>query len=51
MMSTEIIKEEFGDSNGRLQITLAVTAKMDPYDIQKQLASRRGVRKQVTEQQ
>src|SRR5215471_8873813 len=54
LMRTEIIKEEFGEVNGRLQITLTVKADVDPDDVQKQLAARRadeGVRKQVTEQQ
>ena len=53
IMKTEVIKEEFGEVNGRLQITLTVKAEVDPDDIQKQLAARRvdqGVRKQVTEQ-
>ena len=54
LMRTEITKEEFGELNGRLQITLTVKADVDPDDVQKQLAARRadeGVRKQVTEQQ
>ena len=52
-MRAEVIKEEFGEVNGRLQITLTLKADIDPDDIQKQLAARRvdqGVRKQVTEQ-
>ena len=54
VMRSEVIKEEFGEVNGRLQITLTVKAHVDPDDIQKQLAAKRadqGVRKQVAEQQ
>ena len=53
VMRTEVIKEEFGEVNGRLQITLTLKAEVDPDDIHRQLAARRvdrGVRKQVTEQ-
>ena len=53
IMKTEVIKEEFGEVNGRLQLTLTLKADVDPDDIQKQLAARRvdqGVRNQVTEQ-
>ena len=53
LMRAEVIKEEFGEVNGRLQITLTLKADIDPDDIQKQLAARRvdqGVRKEVTEQ-
>lgn len=41
LMRTEIIKEEFGEINGHLQITLTLRADVDPDDIQKQLAARR----------
>lgn len=54
IMKTEVVKETFGDVNGRLQITLTVKADIDPDDIQKQLAAQRadqGVRKQVKEQE
>ena len=54
VMRTEVIKEEFGEIHGRLQITLTLKAEVDPDDIHRQLAARRvdqGVRKQVTEQQ
>ena len=54
LMRAEVIKEEFGEVNGRLRITLTIKADVDPDDIQKQLAARRvdqGVRKQVTEQE
>ena len=54
IMKTNAVKEEFGDVNGRLQITLTVKADIDPDDIQKQLAAQRadqGVRKQVKEQE
>ena len=54
VLRTEVIKEEFGEINGRLQITLSLKAEVDSDDIQRQLAARRvdqGVRKQVTEQQ
>lgn len=53
-MRTEIIKEEFGEINGHLQITLTLRADVDPDDIQKQLAARRvdqTVRRQVREQE
>ena len=53
LMRTEVTKEEFGEVNGRLQITMTLKAEVDPDDIQKQLAARRfdqGVRNQVTEQ-
>jgi TPR repeat protein len=53
VMRTEVIKEEFGEINGRLQMTLTLKAAVDPDDIHRQLAARRvdqGVRKQVTEQ-
>src|SRR5215831_9151376 len=33
LMHTEVIKEEFGEVNGRLQITLTVRAEVDPDDI------------------
>ncbi len=54
IMKTEVVKEEFGDVNGRLHMTLAVKAHVDPDDIQGQLAAKRadqGVRKQVKEQE
>jgi hypothetical protein len=54
VLRTEVIKEEFGEINGRLQITLSLKAEVDSDDIQRQLAARhvdQGVRKQVTEQQ
>lgn len=54
VMRTEVVKEEFGEVNGRLQITLTLKSEVDPDDIRKQLAERRvdqKVRKQVTEQQ
>ena len=54
LMRTEAIKEEFGEANVRLQITLTVKAEVDPDDIQKQLAARhvdQHVRKQVSEQE
>ncbi|MEO8046494.1 MAG: tetratricopeptide repeat protein [Nitrospirota bacterium] len=54
IMKTEVVKEEFGDVNGRLHMTLAVKADVDPDDIQRQLAAKRadqGVRKQVKEQE
>ena len=53
VMRTHVIKEEFGEANGRLQMTLTLKAEVDPEDVQKQLAAWRadqGVRKQVTEQ-
>jgi hypothetical protein len=53
VMRTEVIKEEFREINGRLQMTLTLKAEVDPDDIHRQLAARRvdqGVRKQVTEQ-
>jgi len=54
IMKTEVVKEEFGDVNGRLHMTLTVKADVDPDDIQRQLAAKRadqGVRKQVKEQE
>ena len=54
IMKTEVVKEEFGDVHGRLQMTLTVQADVDPDDIQRQLATQRadqGVRKQVKEQE
>ena len=54
IMKTEIVKEEFGNVNGRLHMTLTVKADVDPDDIQRQLAAKRadqGVRKQVKEQE
>jgi hypothetical protein len=51
-LTAGVIKEEFGEINGRLQIMLNLKAEVDPDDIQKQLAARRvdqGVRKQVTD--
>jgi TPR repeat protein len=54
IMKTEVVKEEFGDVHGRLQMTLTVKADVDPDDIQRQLAAKRadqGVRKQVKEQE
>ena len=53
VMRTEVVKEEFGEVNGRLQIALTLKAEVDTDDIHRQLAARRvdqGVRKQVTEQ-
>jgi TPR repeat protein len=53
IMKTEVVREEFGDGNGRLHMTLTVKADVDPDDIQRQLAAKRadqGVRKQVKEQ-
>jgi hypothetical protein len=35
-MKTEIIKEDFQDVEGRLQLTLILKAEVDPDDIQKQ---------------
>ena len=54
VMRTEVVKEEFGEVNGRLQITLTLKSEVDPDDIRRQLAERRvdqKIRKQVTEQQ
>lgn len=54
LMRTEIVKEEFGEVNGRVQITLTVNAEVDPDDIQKQLANQRverSVTNRVTEQE
>lgn len=54
VMRTEVIKEVFGEVNGRLQITLTLKSEVDPDDMRKQLAERRvdqGVREQVMEQQ
>jgi TPR repeat protein len=54
LMRAEVIKEEFGEVNGRLHMTLTVKADVDPDDIQRQLAAKRadqGVRKQVKEQE
>jgi len=54
IMKTDVVKEEFGDVKGRLQITLTVKADIDPDDLQRQLAAQRadqGVRKQVNEQE
>jgi uncharacterized protein len=53
VMRTEVVKEEFGEVNGRLQITLTLKSEVDPDDIRKQLAERRvdqKVRNQVVEQ-
>jgi len=53
VMQTEVVKEEFGEVNGRLQVTLTLKSKVDPDDIRKQLAERRvdqKVRSQVVEQ-
>ena len=41
LMRAEVIKEEFGEVNGRLQITLTLKAHVDPDDIQKRLAAQR----------
>ncbi len=54
IVKTEVVKEEFGDVNGRLRMTLTVKADVDSDDIQRQLAAKRadqGVRKQVNEQE
>jgi len=54
VMRSEVVKEDFGEINGRLQLTLTLKAEVDPDDIHRQLAARRvdqGVRKQVTEQE
>lgn len=54
IMKTEVVKEEFGDVHGRLQMTLIVKADVDPDELQRQLAATRadqGVRKQVKEQE
>jgi hypothetical protein len=54
VMRTEVIKEEFGEVNWRLQITLTVKADVDPDDIQRHLAAKRAdqvVQKQVAAQQ
>ena len=53
VMRTEVVKEEFGEVKGRLQITLTLKSEVDPDDIRKQLAERRvdqKVRNQVVEQ-
>jgi TPR repeat protein len=53
VMSTEVIKEDFGEINGRSQMTLTLKVEVDPDDIRKQLAERRvdqKVRNQVVEQ-
>jgi hypothetical protein len=53
VMRSEVVKEEFGEANGRLQITLTLKSEVDPDDIRKQLAERRvdqKVRSQVVEQ-
>jgi len=53
VMRTELIKEEFGEANGRLQLTLTVKSQVDPDNLQKQLAARlvdAGVREDVAVQ-
>jgi hypothetical protein len=53
IMRTEVVKEYFGEVDGRLQITLTLKSDVDPDDIQKQLAERRvdqKVRDQVVAQ-
>ena len=53
VMHTEVIKEEFGEVNGRYQMTLTLKSEVDPDDIRKQLAERRvdqKVRNQVVAQ-
>jgi TPR repeat protein len=53
VMRTEVIKEDFGEINGRSQMTLTLKVEVDPDDIRKQLAERRvdqKVRNQVVEQ-
>ena len=54
IIRTEVVKEEFGEVSGRLQITLTVKADVDPEDIQRQLETKRAnqdVRKQVKDQE
>ena len=40
VMRSEVIKEEFGEINGRYQMTLTIKAEVDPDDIHRQLAAR-----------
>ena len=53
VLRTEVMKEAFGEINGRSQMTLTLKVEVDPDDIRKQLAERRvdqKVRNQVVEQ-